>query len=85
MQDDIGEIKAEIEELARINKETTKGQEDTLAAMDEELETETAELEATVNKWTETDHNMESFGRLLDEAFNIAGCSNDHIIGILGI
>ncbi|XP_035707235.1 coiled-coil domain-containing protein 114 [Folsomia candida] len=84
LQEDIGNIKAEIEELARLNKETTKQQEETLSALDAELDAETHLLESSVAKFTLASHNMESFGHILDETFNAAGCSDELIIGLLG-
>lgn len=55
-----------------------------MSALDAELDAETHLLESSVAKFTLASHNMESFGHILDETFNAAGCSDELIIGLLG-
>lgn len=84
LQEDIGKIKKEIEELAQISKITAAEREAILTGLDKELGSETELLENTIAKLTAADKAMESFGKILDRTFFEAGCSDDMIIGMLG-
>jgi len=65
-------------------KDTTKQQEQTLASYDKNLEAKTLQLEMTLTKWKEAEASMETFNKLLNEAFNVSGCSNAGIVSLLG-
>jgi len=70
--------------LSLLNQEKRQEQEDTLAALDKELDSETIELDKALSQWKEADAHMEEFGKQLDIAFNLAGCSNSGIVALLG-
>jgi exonuclease VII small subunit len=70
--------------LSAVNNQTRKDQEEELSTLDKKLETETAELDRAFAQWKDADTLMEEFGRILDHAFNLAGCSNAGIVALLG-